>query len=45
MCDSIVLHGVIRKDTQNGGTLFACGTCLDSREIAPDDLRLRSTNG
>ncbi|OAQ51097.1 hypothetical protein HTG_19170 [Natrinema mahii] len=38
-------HGVMRKYTQDGGDLFACGTCLDSRDIAPDDLRPRSTMG
>ncbi|MDF9744674.1 DsrE family protein [Natrinema salsiterrestre] len=38
-------HGVIRKYTQDGGDLFACGTCLDSRDIDPDDLRPRSTMG
>jgi uncharacterized protein involved in oxidation of intracellular sulfur len=36
-------HGVMIKYTNNGGTLFACGTCMDSREIEPDDLRPRST--
>ncbi|USZ69479.1 DsrE family protein [Halorussus salilacus] len=36
-------HGVLRKYAQNGGDLFACGTCLDSRDIDPDDLRPRST--
>ncbi|WP_132061235.1 DsrE family protein [Halorussus amylolyticus] len=36
-------HGVMRKYTQNGGDLFACGTCLDSRDIEPDDLRPHST--
>ncbi|AUX10506.1 uncharacterized protein involved in oxidation of intracellular sulfur [Halalkaliarchaeum desulfuricum] len=36
-------RGVIRKYTQNGGELFACGTCLDSRNLEPSDLRPRST--
>jgi sulfur relay (sulfurtransferase) complex TusBCD TusD component (DsrE family) len=36
-------HGVMRKYTQNGGRLLACGTCLDSRDLEPDDLRPRST--
>ncbi|RKD85926.1 DsrE family protein [Halopiger aswanensis] len=38
-------RGVMRKYTQNGGDLFACGTCLDSRDIDPNDLRPRSTMG
>lgn len=36
-------HGVMRKYTQSGGRLSACGTCLDSRDIDPDDLRPRGT--
>ena len=36
-------HGVILKFTQNGGTLLACGTCLDSRDLDSDELRPRST--
>ncbi|MXR20418.1 DsrE family protein [Halobacterium bonnevillei] len=36
-------HGVMRKYAQNGGRLLACGTCLDSRDLEPDDLRPRST--
>jgi len=36
-------HGVMRKYTQNGGDLFACGTCLDSRDLEADDLRPRAT--
>lgn len=31
------------KYAQSGGALFACGTCMDSRNIDPDDLRPRST--
>jgi uncharacterized protein involved in oxidation of intracellular sulfur len=38
-------HGVVLKYANNGGSLFACGTCMDSREIEPDDLRPRSTMG
>lgn len=38
-------HGVMVKYTRNGGELEACGTCLDSRKIEPDDLRPRSTMG
>lgn len=37
------LHGVMRKYTLNDGDIFACGTCLDSRDIEPGDLRPRST--
>lgn len=38
-------HGVMLKYANDGGSLFACGTCMDSREIEPDDLRPRSTMG
>jgi uncharacterized protein involved in oxidation of intracellular sulfur len=38
-------HGVIRKYDNNGGVLFACGTCLDSRGLDADALRPRSTMG
>lgn len=36
-------HGVMRKFVNEGGELDACGTCLDSRDMEPDDLRPRST--
>jgi uncharacterized protein involved in oxidation of intracellular sulfur len=36
-------HGVMRKFVREGGSLLACGTCLDSRDVEPDDLRPRST--
>lgn len=36
-------HGVMLKYVQNGGELFACGTCLDSRDLEEGDLRPRST--
>ncbi|KTG29015.1 DsrE family protein [Haloferax profundi] len=36
-------HGVIRQFLQNGGELFACGTCLDSRGLEASELRPRST--
>ena len=36
-------HGVMRKFAQNGGTLLACGTCLDSRDLDADEFRPRST--
>lgn len=38
-------HGVMVKYTNEGGTLFACGTCIDSRDIEPGDLRPQSTMG
>ena len=37
------LHGIMLKYAQNGGELEACGTCLDSRGLDPDDLRPRSS--
>ena len=36
-------HGVMRKYTNDGGTLAACGTCLDSRGLEADELRPRSS--
>lgn len=36
-------HGVMRKYVKEGGELYACGTCLDSRDMEPDDLRPYST--
>lgn len=36
-------HGIMLKYTNNGGELNACGTCLDSRDLEPDDLRPRSS--
>lgn len=36
-------HGVVRKYQNEGGELYACGTCLDSRNLDEDDLRPRST--
>lgn len=38
-------HGVMVQYTRKGGELLACGTCLDSRDLEPDDLRPRSTMG
>lgn len=35
--------GLMRKYLNAGGTLYACGTCLDSRDLEEDDLRPRST--
>lgn len=36
-------HGVMRKFANEGGDLYACGTCLDSRDMEPDELRPHST--
>jgi uncharacterized protein involved in oxidation of intracellular sulfur len=36
-------HGVMVKYARNGGRLLACGTCLDSRDLEPDELRPRAT--
>lgn len=36
-------HGVMRKYVNEGGELHAYGTCLDSRDMEPDELRPRST--
>lgn len=38
-------HGVMLKYTNDGGTLFACGTWMDSRDIEPGGLRPESTMG
>ncbi len=38
-------HGVMRKYTLEGGDLYACGSCLDSRNLEADGLRPRSTMG
>jgi uncharacterized protein involved in oxidation of intracellular sulfur len=35
--------GVMRKFLNEGGTLVACGTCLDSRDLDENDLRPRGT--
>jgi uncharacterized protein involved in oxidation of intracellular sulfur len=36
-------HGVMVQYTRKGGSLLACGTCLDSRDLESDDLRPRGT--
>lgn len=36
-------HGIMRKYVNLNGELAACGTCMDSREIEPDELRPRSS--
>ena len=41
--DAFNPHGVMVKYVNDGGTLVACGTCLDSRDLDPDDLRPRGT--
>lgn len=38
-------HGLLRKYVDGGGTLLSCGTCMDSRDLDPDELRPRSTMG
>lgn len=35
--------GLMRKYLKEGGELQACGTCLDSRDLDPDELRPHST--
>lgn len=35
--------GVLKKFVQNDGDLYACGTCLDARDLEEGDLRPRST--
>lgn len=36
-------RGILRKYLEEGGTLFACGSCLESRSIEPDEFRPRGT--
>ncbi|MFB6106972.1 MAG: DsrE family protein [Halobacteriaceae archaeon] len=36
-------HGVLAKFARDGGDLFACGTCLDSRDLDAGELRPRAT--
>lgn len=36
-------HGVMAKYTHDGGTLLACGTRLDPRDLEAGALRLRAT--
>lgn len=38
-------HGVMVKYTREGGELQACGTCLESRDLEPNDLRPRGSMG
>lgn len=37
--------GVLRKFLKEGGDLYACGTCMESRDIEPGELRPHSTMG
>lgn len=41
--EKVNLHGMMRKYAHNGGELLACGSCLDSRDMEPDELRPKST--
>ena len=41
--DDVNPHGVIRKFDLDGGELLACGTCMDHRDMEPDELRPRSS--
>lgn len=41
--DGVNVHGAMVKYRRNGGDLAACGTCMDSRDLSPTDLRPRST--
>lgn len=43
--EKIEPHSVMLTDANESGELFAGGTCMDSREIEPDDLRPQSTMG
>ncbi len=38
-------HGVMQKYVNEGGSVFACGTCMDSRDLEPGELRPHSTMG
>lgn len=38
-------HGVMIKYVNGGGAIFACGTCMESRDIEAGDLRPKSTMG
>lgn len=38
-------RGLVRNVVREGGDLAACGTCLDSRDLEPNDLRPRATMG
>lgn len=43
--DDVNPHGVIRKFNRDGGELLACGTCMDHRNMEPDELRPRASMG
>ncbi len=36
-------HGMMLKYANNDGALFACGSCMDARDLESNDLRPRST--
>lgn len=36
-------RGLLRRYLRDGGDLLACGTCLDSRDLAAGELRPRGT--
>ena len=38
-------RGVLMQFVGNNGTLYACGTCLDSRDLEESELRPRATMG
>jgi len=40
--DHVNPHGIMVKYQREGGDLFACGTCMDDRDLSPTDLRPRS---
>lgn len=41
--DDVNPHGVMRKFHREGGELLACGTCMDHRDMSPDELRPRAS--
>lgn len=41
--ETINPHGMMVKYQRNGGELLACGSCLDSRDMEPDELRPRGS--
>lgn len=36
-------HGLMVDYKRNGGKLYACGTCMDHRDLSESELRPRST--
>lgn len=41
--DDVNPHGAIRKFDLEGGELLACGTCMDHRDMEPDEIRPRAS--